>query len=162
VVPGESQGLGVDRPVLQAVEERAGNVMPGNELQRDQVIRFRAVELAVVRDDVHLLDPHAVGRHQLLEVRAYAILPEQLEPEGRAPAERLPLVRDIGRNDLVEDGDVVREEELQVLLIDLIDLLDFARTDQFHGVTAFVIGLFLLLLLVFRLTRMACGSEKPL
>ena len=51
---------------------------------------------------------------------------DQLEPMRGGPAEGLPFVRDLGRDDLVEDTDLIREEELELLRGDLVDFLDLA------------------------------------
>jgi hypothetical protein len=49
---------------------------------------------------------------------------------GGGPAESLPLVRDLRRDDLVENADLIREEELEFPRRDLEDFLDLAFPEE--------------------------------
>jgi len=121
--------------VLDAVVQRPRHVSPGDDLQRYEIVGGGIVDLGIIGDDIHPLHPHTVRWHQLGEVRLYAGLAADLEPERRGAAQRLALERHLGGNNLVENGDVIGEEELQRIVVDLEYLLDLSGSDQFHLVS---------------------------
>src|SRR5256885_13509458 len=76
--------------------------------------------------------PHPVSVHDLQEVRADAEILDDLEPVGRRAAERFSLVRNERRDHFVEHADLVREDELEFALRDLVDLLHLAFSEEPH------------------------------
>src|SRR5205807_10624527 len=70
--------------------------------------------------------PHAVPASESEEMGPDPQVLDELEPMGGGAAERLSLVRHLRGDDLVEDANLVREEELELSWGDLVDLLHLA------------------------------------
>ena len=100
---GESQVLGLHLAGLEPVQQGSGGVVPADDLQGDQVVGGGAVNLAVVADDLHPLDPHPVLGGLANVVVVDSCLVELSEPVLGRPAQGLPLVGDLGGYDLVEN-----------------------------------------------------------
>ena len=129
---GESELLRGDLPGLYPVQKGSGGIVPADHLQRYEVVLGASINLAVVADDVDPLDPHAVLGGLADEVVADPVLGKEPEPVLRSPAEGLPLVGDLGRDDLVENRDVIGVGELQGVIVDLVDLLHLPCHHMLH------------------------------
>ena len=120
---------------LDSVMKRSGDVIARDDLERDQeVLRLRG-DRVVVRNDLDPSHPHAVPVEDAQEVGADSEAFNELEPVRRGPAEGFPFVRDEGGDHLVEHADLVREDELEFGLGDLVNLFDLASPEESHEPT---------------------------
>ena len=127
---GEPELGGPDRARLHPVPERPGDVVPDDELERNEVVLRVGAEGLRLRYDLHPLDPHRRRAGEREEVVGDAEAAAQPEPVGGGPVERLALVGDLRRDVLVEHRDVVGEPELELLRGDLEHLLDLPAAEE--------------------------------
>src|SRR5437773_8859208 len=115
-----------DPAPIDAVVERACDVVPSDHLERDQEVRRLRRDPIVVRDHLDAPHSHAVPAFESEEMGPNPQVLDDLEPMGGGAAERLSLVRHLRGDDLVEAADLAYEEELELSGRGLVDLLHLA------------------------------------
>src|SRR5581483_7701574 len=129
---GEAKLLGGGLAGLHAGVHGAREVVPADDLQRDEERDGLGRDLRRIMDDAQALDQHLVVVLEPEEVRVEAERLRLLEPVGRGAAEGLALLGDQRRDDLVEDRDLVGEVEEQLVLAEGVDLLHLALVQELH------------------------------
>src|SRR5467141_4619279 len=129
----EPEIFGADLPFFDTIVQRSCDVVPCDHLEGDEEIPRGWRDLVVVGDDLNAPDPHPIPVDDAQEVRADAEVAHRAEPVGRRATQSLPLLRHEGGDHLVEHADLIREEELKLLVTDLVDLFYFAFPKESHS-----------------------------
>ncbi len=129
----EPDVLGADASLFQSVVKGACDVIPCDDLKRDEEVPRFGGDLCIVRDHLDAADAHPIAALDAKEVRLQPHSLEHAEPVRARPAQRLALVGHQARDHLVEHADLVREPELKLGRRDLVDFLDLAFPEELHG-----------------------------
>src|SRR5687767_7244843 len=100
-----AQLLRPDASLFDPVVERAGDVVSGDDLERDHEFRRLAVDPVVVGDYLDPAHAHPVPALNAAKMSPDPEVLDDLKPVGRRPTEGLALVWDERGDDLVEHTD---------------------------------------------------------